>query len=91
VLGALWTGTAFRHSIHYGILRCIAECSFTKVEQVGVREVTKMETKVIHSLRGNLTDLLRDGGAKELNDFITGYVSGDVAGKYGAGVLFIIQ
>jgi hypothetical protein len=26
------------------------------------------------------------GGSKELNDFITGYASGDVAGKYGAGV-----
>ena len=45
-----------------------------------------MDTKVIHSLRGNLKDLLRDAGvAKELNDFITSHSSGDVAGKYGDG------
>jgi hypothetical protein len=51
-----------------------------------VRKITKMDTKVIHSLRGNLKDLLRDAGvAKELNDFITGHSSGDVAGKYGSG------
>ena len=51
-----------------------------------VRKITKMDTKVIHSLRGNLKDLLRDAGvAKELNDFITGQSSGDVAGKYGSG------
>ena len=51
-----------------------------------VRTVTKMETKTIHSLRGNLKDLLRDADvSKELNDFITGHSSGDVAGKYGSG------
>ena len=51
-----------------------------------VRTVTKMETKVVHSLRGNLKDLLRDADvSKELNDFITGHSSGDVAGKYGSG------
>ena len=51
-----------------------------------VRIVTKMETKAIHSLRGNLKDLLRDADvSKELNDFITGHSSGDVAGKYGSG------
>ena len=51
-----------------------------------VRTVTKMETKTIHSLRGNLKDLLRYADvSKELNDFITGHSSGDVAGKYGSG------
>jgi hypothetical protein len=33
-----------------------------------------------------LKDLLRDADvSKELNDFITGHSSGDVAGKYGSG------
>lgn len=51
-----------------------------------VRMVTSLDTKTVHSLRGNLKDLLRDAGVtKELNDFITGHSSGDVAGKYGVG------
>ena len=51
-----------------------------------VRRVTDDRTKVVHSLRGTLKDLLRDAGVdKEINDFITGHSSGDVAGKYGAG------
>jgi hypothetical protein len=51
-----------------------------------VRKVSQMKTKAIHSLQGNLKDLLRDPDvSKELNDFITGHSSGDVAGKYGAG------
>lgn len=51
-----------------------------------VRQVTSMSSKAVHSLRGNLKDLLRDAGVtKELNDFITGHSSGDVAGTYGVG------
>jgi hypothetical protein len=51
-----------------------------------VRKVTKMKTKAVHSIRGNLKDFLRDADvSKELNDFITGHSSGDVAGKYGSG------
>ena len=51
-----------------------------------IRQVTDDKAKVVHSLRGNLKDLLRDAGVnKETNDFITGHGSGDVAGKYGSG------
>ncbi len=51
-----------------------------------VRKVTEDPTKVIHSLRGNFKDMLRDAGvSKEINDFITGHGSGDVAGSYGEG------
>jgi hypothetical protein len=42
--------------------------------------------KVVHSLRGNFKDFLRDLDiSKELNDFITGHSSGDSAGEYGKG------
>lgn len=51
-----------------------------------VRRITEDPTKVIHSLRGNFKDMLRDAGvSKEINDFITGHGSGDVAGSYGEG------
>lgn len=51
-----------------------------------VRKVTKDRRKVVHSLRHNFKDMLRDAGvSKEVNDFITGHDSGDVAGNYGAG------
>ena len=51
-----------------------------------VRNVTDHDRKVVHSLRGNFKDMLRDAGVpKEVNDFITGHGSGDVAGKYGEG------
>ncbi len=51
-----------------------------------VRRVTEDPTKVVHSLRGNFKDMLRDAGvSKEINDFITGHGSGDVAGAYGEG------
>ncbi|AXI54795.1 hypothetical protein C1J05_10055 [Sulfitobacter sp. JL08] len=51
-----------------------------------VRKVTPDRQKVVHSLRGNLKDLLRDAGVPEdVNNFITGHSSGDVAGSYGSG------
>ncbi len=41
---------------------------------------------VAHSYRHGLKDMLRDADvSKELNDFITGHSSGDVAGDYGSG------
>jgi integrase len=51
-----------------------------------VRKVTASDRKVVHSLRGNLKDLIRDAGyTKEINDFLTGHAQGDVAGRYGQG------
>lgn len=51
-----------------------------------VRKITTDKRKVVHSLRHNFKDMLRDAGvSKEVNDFITGHDSGDVAGKYGTG------
>ena len=51
-----------------------------------IRQVTTNDRKVVHSLRGNFKDLIRDlGVSKEINDFITGHAQGDVAGKYGQG------
>jgi len=51
-----------------------------------IRKVTSNRQKVVHSFRGNLKDLLRNAGvSKEINDFITGHSSGDVAGTYGSG------
>lgn len=51
-----------------------------------IRMVTADEQKSLHSFRGTLKDLLRDAGvSQEVNDFITGHSSGDVAGKYGQG------
>ncbi len=48
--------------------------------------MTGEKAKVVHSLRGNFKDALRDVGvSKEINDFITGHGSGDVAGEYGSG------
>jgi len=42
--------------------------------------------KVVHSLRGTFKDMIRDtDSSKELDDFITGQSSGDVAGSYGEG------
>ena len=41
---------------------------------------------MVHSLRGNLKDLIRDAGhTKEIKDFLTGHAQGDVAGRYGQG------
>lgn len=51
-----------------------------------IRNVTKNDRKVAHSIRGNFKDLIRDlGVSKENNDFITGHAQGDVAGRYGKG------
>lgn len=51
-----------------------------------IRQVTVDPQKVVHSLRGTLKDKMRDADvSKEVNDFITGHSSGDVAGTYGAG------
>jgi integrase len=51
-----------------------------------IRKFTSDPNIVVHSLRGTLKDKLRDAGVqKEINDFITGHGSGDVAGKYGSG------
>ncbi|KMW58438.1 Integrase [Candidatus Rhodobacter oscarellae] len=51
-----------------------------------IRRVSREKSKAVHSLRGNFKDMLRDAGvSKEINDFITGHSSGDVAGNYGNG------
>lgn len=51
-----------------------------------IRKVTMKKTKVAHSLRGTLKDLLRNADVtKEVNDFLTGHSQGDVAGSYGSG------
>lgn len=49
--------------------------------------MTKDDRKVLHSLRGNFKDFVRDiGVSKEINDFLTGHGQGDVAGlRYGDG------
>jgi integrase len=51
-----------------------------------VRRVTTDSRKVVHSFRHTIKDLFRDAGvSKEVQDFLTGHASGDVAGKYGSG------
>ena len=52
-----------------------------------IRKVTDNSRKAVHSLRGNLKDLMRDAGvSKEINDFLSGHAQGDVAGgRYGDG------
>lgn len=63
-----------------------AQASASKALMLVIRRVTADRKKVIHSLRGNFKDMLRDAGvSKEVNDFITGHGSGDVAGNYGSG------
>ena len=50
------------------------------------KAVNGQKGKVVHSIRGSLKDMLRDAEvSKEVNDFITGHGSGDVAGAYGSG------
>ena len=63
-----------------------AQAAASKALMPLVRKVTEEKKKAVHSLRGNFKDMLRDAGvSKELNDFITGHGSGDVAGTYGSG------
>lgn len=63
-----------------------AQASASKALMPLIRKVTDDKAKVVHSLRGNFKDMLRDAGvSKEVNDFITGHASGDVAGNYGSG------
>ncbi|MDG1117632.1 MAG: phage integrase SAM-like domain-containing protein [Flavimaricola sp.] len=63
-----------------------AQASASKALMPLIRRVTDDKAKVVHSLRGNFKDMLRDAGvSKEVNDFITGHASGDVAGNYGSG------
>jgi site-specific recombinase XerD len=63
-----------------------AQASASKALMPLIRRVTDDKAKVVHSLRGNFKDMLRDAGvSKEVNDFITGHASGDVAGQYGSG------
>lgn len=63
-----------------------AQASASKALMPFIRKVTDDKQKVIHSLRGNFKDFMRDAGvSKEINDFITGHALGDVAGNYGSG------
>lgn len=63
-----------------------AQASASKALMPLIRKVTNDLAKVVHSLRGNFKDMLRDAGvSKEVNDFCTGHSSGDVAGSYGGG------
>ncbi|WP_223427924.1 DUF6538 domain-containing protein [Tateyamaria pelophila] len=51
-----------------------------------IRNITQDPHLVNHSYRGTLKDLLRDVGTPtEVNNYITGHSSGDVAGTYGTG------
>jgi hypothetical protein len=51
-----------------------------------IRNITQDPHLVNHSYRGTLKDLLRDVGTPtEVNNYITGHSSGDVAGTYGKG------
>lgn len=44
------------------------------------------DRKVVHSFRGTFKDMMRDADStKEINDFIAGHGSGDLAGEYGGG------
>jgi integrase len=63
-----------------------AQASASKALMPLIRIVTDDKAKVVHSLRGNFKDMMRDAGvSKEVNDFITGHASGYVAGQYGSG------
>lgn len=63
-----------------------AQSGASKACMTFIRKVTNDRKLVVHSLRGTLKDKLRDAGVqKEINDFITGHGSGDVAGSYGSG------
>lgn len=64
-----------------------AENSASKALMPLIRNVTSDDRKVVHSLRGNFKDFVRDiGVSKETNDFLTGHGQGDVAGRrYGQG------
>lgn len=51
-----------------------------------VRRITNDPLKVVHSLRHNFKDSMRDAGvSKETSDFLSGHASGDIAGRYGQG------
>ncbi len=63
-----------------------AQSAASKACMSHIRNVTEDSNLVVHSLRGTLKDKLRNAGVqKEINDFITGHGSGDVAGSYGSG------
>lgn len=64
-----------------------AQSAASKALMRHVKKVRGTDTsKVVHSLRGSFKDFLRDESVpKEINDFITGHGSGDVAGSYGSG------
>lgn len=64
-----------------------AQSAASKALMRHIKKVRGTDTsKVVHSLRGSLKDMLRDEGvSKETNDFLTGHGSGDVAGGYGSG------
>lgn len=69
-----------------------AQAAASKALMPLIRKVTSEKSKVIHSLRGNFKDMLRDAEvSKEVNDFITGHASGDVAGNYGAGPSLVVR
>ena len=57
-----------------------------------IEKIRENNRQVVHSLRGTLKDLLRDCDVtKEINDFITGHSSGDVAGQYGSGPSLLVR
>lgn len=64
-----------------------AQVAASKALMWHIKKVRGTDTsKVVHSLRGTLKDMLRDEGVtKETNDFLTGHGSGDVVGGYGVG------
>ena len=59
----------------------------SKALMSAIRKHTSDQKHSAHSYRHGFKDMLRNlGVSKEVNDFITGHSSGDVAGKYGSGV-----
>ncbi len=76
------SGRLFDYRTHNGKAQAKASDALMPI----IRKVTLDNRKVVHSLRGNFKDLIRDAGhSKEMNDFLTGHAQGDVAGRYGQG------
>ena len=63
-----------------------AENAASRVLMPLIRQITNDDRMVVHSLRGNFKDLMRDADvSKENHDFMTGHSVGDAASQYGMG------
>ena len=82
LLKARCKGRIFDYRTHNGKAQAKASDALMPI----IRKVTQNDRKVVHSLRGNFKDSVREAGySKEINDFLTGHKQGDVAGGYGHG------